>query len=774
MAARNKRGLPSRDEILAFIASSPTPVGKREIARAFKVAPADRVALKGLIKEIERSRAVEGGGGKRRLAPVAALPSVAVLEVAAIDIDGEVTARPVPWRNAAPPPRIVMRENRFGPDVIGDRVLARLERAEDGTYDAYTMRRLQAEAADRVLGVYRPLASGGRIEPTDRRARTEYHVSAADANGAAAGELVLAEVVSAERAGARRGMGLPRARVVERLGDTANPKTISLIAIHSHDIPTAFPAAALEQATAAQPVELGKRTDLRDVPLVTIDGADARDFDDAVWAEPDPDPENPGGWHILVAIADVSWYVRPGDALDRAAYERGNSVYFPDRVVPMLPEALSNELCSLKPDVERACLAAHMWLDSNGKKIRHRFVRGLMRSAARLTYEQVQAARDGNPNEVTKPLLDGVIAPLYGAFAALDKARQARGTLDLDLPERRVTLGPDGSVAAIEPRQRLDSHKLIEEFMIAANVAAAETLEGQRQLCMYRVHDSPDPAKLAALREFLEGLETEGLRLAKGQVVRPHHFNELLHHAAGTPYAPMINELVLRSQAQAVYSPTNLGHFGLALSRYAHFTSPIRRYADLLVHRALVAGHNAAGDAFGDGGLPPTEPKDFAATGEHISVTERRAATAERSAIDRYTAAYLADRVGASFRGRVNGVTRFGLFVTLEDTGADGLVPMSSLPPDYYIHEEHQHRLVGRRWGRIFRLGDTVTVRLREANPITGGLVLELIEGGSEMGEGLAAARKTARRSTAAQRPKKNQKNRTAPPPTARAPRRPR
>jgi ribonuclease R len=763
MAVRAKRGLPSRDEILAFIAGSATPVGKREIARAFKVAPADRVALKGLIKEIERSGIVERGE-KRRLAPVDALPSVAVVEIAAIDIDGEAIARPVAWRNTAAPPRIVMRENKLGADAIGDRVLARLERAEDGTYEAHAIRRLQADA-DRILGVYRQLENAGRIEPTDRRVRTEYHVAMADANGAVAGELVLAELVSNDRSGAPRGMGLPRARVVERLGDTGNPKTISLIAIHSLDIPTEFPAAAIEQAEAAQPVALGKRTDLRQVPLVTIDGSDARDFDDAVWAEADTDPDNAGGWHILVAIADVAWYVRPGDALDRAAYERGNSVYFPDRVVPMLPEALSNELCSLKPAVERACLAVHMRLDARGKKIRHRFVRGLMLSAARLTYEQVQAARDGDPDDTTRPLIETVIAPLYGAYAALETDRQSRGTLDLDLPERRVTLGPNGRVAAIEARQRLDSHKLIEEFMIAANVAAAETLERLKQPCMYRVHDAPDPAKLAALREFLEGLETEGLRLAKGQVVRPRHFNELLHHAAGTPFAPMINELVLRSQAQAIYSPANLGHFGLALARYAHFTSPIRRYSDLLVHRALVAGHNAAGEAFGEGGLPPTEPKDFAAMGEHISQTERRAAAAERSAIDRYTAAYLADRVGASFRGRVNGVTRFGLFITLDDTGADGLLPMSSLPSDYYIHEENQHRLIGRRWGRIYRLGDIVTVKLREANTVTGGLILELLEGGSEIGEGLAAAGKIMRRPSAT-------KNRGATPIPAKQPRR--
>lgn len=724
MAKRAKRGLPSREEILDFIATSPTPVGKREIARAFKVDPGYRVALKGLIKDIERSGEVERGR-KRRLAPVGALPEIAVLEITAIDLDGEVTARPVVWPTGEPSPPIIVRENRLGADEVGQRIVARLTRIEGGSYEARVIRLLSG-TVERVLGVFRRHGEGGRVEPTDRRLKTEYRVSLADARDASEGELVLAEVLPARR------LGLPQARIVERLGDISDPRTISLIAIHTNDIPTEFPPEALAQAAAAQPVRLDARADLRGTPLVTIDGSDARDFDDAVWAEADPDPENAGGWHILVAIADVSWYVRPGDALDRAAAERGNSVYFPDRVVPMLPEALSNELCSLKPDVDRACLAVHIWLDAEGRKRRHRFVRGLMRSAARLTYEQVQEARNGNPDETTRPLAETVIAPLYAAYAVLDRARRRRGTLDLDLPERRVILGADGHIERIEPRRRLDSHRLIEEYMIAANVAAAETLEQQRQLCMYRIHDAPDPAKLESLREFLDGLEGAGLHLAKGQVVKPRHFNQLLERAAGTPYAPLINELVLRSQAQAAYSPENIGHFGLALRRYAHFTSPIRRYADLLVHRALVAGHNAARENFGEGGLPEIEREAFAELGAHISQTERRAAAAERSAIDRYTAAFISAKIGATFEGRINGVTRFGLFVTLDESGADGLVPISSLPSDFYLHEEAQHRLVGRRWGRVYRLGDTITVRLAEANAVTGGLILTPLEPASE------------------------------------------
>ena len=711
---RKKAPLPTREELLRFIAESPTPVGKREISRAFKVAPADRVALKGLLQDIERSGPVERGP-KRRLAPLNGLPEVGVVEIIGTDIDGELLAKPLAWRHEEPPPKIYVIAEEGAPALgAGERAAVNFRRVDPETYEARVIRSLGGEP-DRVMGVFRATGEGGRIEPSDRKVKVEFRVLLQDAGGAQDGEIVWAEVLPARR------MGMPRARIVERIGDSGDPRSISLIAIHAQGIPTTFPPEAIKQAEAAKPVSLRHRTDLRDIPLVTIDGSDARDFDDAVWAE--PDPENEGGWHLLVAIADVAWYVRPGDALDREAFERGNSVYFPDRVVPMLPEALSNELCSLKPNVPRACLAVHMWIDGDGQLKRHRFVRGLMRSAARLTYEQAQAAIDGRPDDTTGPLVDTVIKPLYEAYKVLDRARRKRGALDLDLPERRIVLDETGKVASIEPRERLDSHKLIEEFMITANVAAAEALELAHQPCMYRVHDRPDPAKIAALHDFLNGIGIPGLTIAKGQAPKPSQFNEILRKAVGSPYAPLINELVLRSQAQAVYSPENLGHFGLALRRYAHFTSPIRRYSDLLVHRALIA----ANPSFGEGGLPPTEPKEFAGTGEHISGTERRAALAERNAGDRYAAAFLAERVGAQFAGRVNGVTRAGLFVVLSETGASGLLPMGNLPTDYYVHDEPGHRLVGRRWGRVFTLGDRLTVRLAEANPATGSLLFELV-----------------------------------------------
>jgi len=709
---RRPNGLPSRQEIVEFIAASPFPVGKREIAKAFKVKPADRVALKGLLKDIERSGPVERTQ-RRRLAPAGALPEVAVVELYEIDAGGDAWCRPL--GDMPDPPRIRLDKGALG---LNERAVVRLSRLEGGQYSAALIRKLEPQG-DRVLGVFTAgRDGGGRLTPTDRKHKTIYTVRPTEAMGCQDGELVLAAALPLPR------LGLPHAQIVERLGKIGDPGSISLVAIHTQGIPTGFSAEAIAEAEAAKPVTLGTRTDLRQIPLVTIDGADARDFDDAVWAEPDADPDNPGGWHILVAIADVSWYVRPGSPLDRAAAERGNSVYFPDRVVPMLPEALSNELCSLKPEVERACLAIHMWLDADGTKLRHEVVRGLMRSAARFTYEQVQEMMDGPPGA----LRDLLVVPLYGAYQALDRARRKRGTLELDLPERKVVLAPDGTVASIERRLRLDSHKLIEEFMIAANVAAAETLEKVKRPCMYRVHDVPDPDKLDALREFLDGIGIHGLKLSKGQAVKPHHFGQILSAAVGRPEAPLINELVLRSQAQAVYSPENLGHFGLALRRYAHFTSPIRRYADLLVHRALVAGLK-----LGEGGLDPIAPEDFAELGAHISRTERRAALAERMAVDRYTIAFMQSHVGASFPGRINGVARFGLFVTLDDTGADGLVPIGSLPGDYYHHDANQHCLIGQRTRRTFTLGDRVEVKLVEADPIAGGMVFALLhaEGGA-------------------------------------------
>jgi len=736
------RPMPTRDQVLAFIRESPQPVGKREIARAFHLKGSDKIPLKALLKDLAAEGLLDRQA-KRKIAARGTLPAVAVIEVMGLDEDGELLARPVAWESPKAPPTIYLAPDKRSRAALapGDRVLAKLQRVDDRTYEARTIRRI-AKVERRILGIYEVGDAGGRLRPTDRRARSDYVLRPEHTAGAQPGELVLAEV----RPGPPRAR-MREVRVLERLGPVGDARSLSLIAIHEHDLPVDFPPEAVAEAEAAKAMSLGDRTDLRTLPLVTIDGADARDFDDAVWAEADTDKRNKDGWHIMVAIADVAAYVRPGSALDRSAFDRGNSAYFPDRVVPMLPEALSNGWCSLRPDEDRPCLVAEMWLDAEGSLRKHRFHRALMRSAARLTYEQVQAARDGHPDSLTEPLQQSVLAPLYGAYDALLAARETRGTLDLDLPERRVVLAKDGTVATIEARERLDSHRLIEEFMITANVAAAERLEALHQPCMYRVHDQPDPVKIEALRQVLDSLD---MRLAKGQVIRPRTLTQILHKARQSPAAHMVNMLVLRSQSQAVYSPANIGHFGLALARYAHFTSPIRRYADLLVHRALIRGLKLGKD-----GLPPDADGRLAEIGEHISATERRAAVAERDAVDRLTASFLQDKIGTIFAATVNGVTRFGLFVTLDDSGADGLVPMSLLPDDFYDHVEAQHALVGRRWGREFRLGERVRVRLREAEPITGGLILELIEGEERKGTTARRDNKDKRKPMHPSRPSK-------------------
>lgn len=708
--------LPTKAALLDFIRESPTPVGKREIARAFQIRGADRQALKALLREL----ADEGALGRhrgRRLAPPGTLPEVTVLEIIGPDRDGELRAKPVAGARDADARGdatsiFVHRDRRRGPAPgPGDRILARLSRQEDGVYTARIIRHLGG-APRRLVALFQPGGDGARLLPVDRRDRQELAVPPGAEGGAKPGELVAARLLPGRR------LGLREAEVVTRLGKADDPRAASLIAIHRHEIPVEFDAAALREAETAPAPTLRHREDLRALPLVTIDDTDARDFDDAVFAEPDPDPENAGGWHLVVAIADVAWYVRPGSALDAAARQRGNSVYFADRVVPMLPERLSNDLCSLRPDEERPCVAVHIWIDGQGRKRRHYFARALMRSAARLTYLQIQNARDGRPDADTAPLAEPVLAPLFGAYESLHAARTERGTLELDLPERRVRFADDGRVLSIEPRPRYDSHRLIEEFMVTANICAAETLEHRREPCMYRVHEAPAPAKVEALRDFLDGL---GHRLARGQRLRPGQFTALLRKVEGTPHAPAVNQAILRAQSQAVYSPENLGHFGLALERYGHFTSPIRRYADLLVHRALIRGLDA-----GPGGLPKDADAAFAEIATHISETERRAAAAERETMDRYVAAFLADRVGAQFAGRVSGVTRAGLFIALEETGADGLVPLGSLADDYYQLDEKTQSLVGRRTNRRFRMGDPVRVILKEAVPLTGGLIFAL------------------------------------------------
>ncbi len=714
-------GLPTRDAIKTFLAAADQKLGLREVARAFNVGPDDKKALRGLLRSLQADGVLDRVG-RKTYQEAGRLPENAVVEVTGIDRDGEALARPVVWDGPGRPPIIFMTAEARGQAALapGARVLARLRRINGDKYEGRTIKRL-AERSGSIVGVFHATPHGGRIEPTDRRQKSEWIVPAGETAQAVTGEIVRAEPLPGKPFGPKP------ARITERLGTIDDARSVSLIAIATHGIPMDFPEAALREAEKARGTALAKRTDLRDLPLITIDGADARDFDDAVYAEPAKH-----GFRLIVAIADVAHYVKPGAALDKSARERGNSCYFPDRVVPMLPEALSNGWCSLKPHEDRGCLFVEMHIDATGRKTGHKFGRGLMRSAARHTYEDVQAAHD------LDPLAHG---HLYAAFAALAAARKARGTLDLDLPERKVILAPDGSVENVAPRPRLNSHRLIEEFMILANVCAAEELERLHQPCMYRVHAPPSPEKLDNLRAFLSTLD---ISLQPGDQLHPRDLDRVLQLVAGTDKAALVNETVLRSQSQAEYSPENIGHFGLALSKYAHFTSPIRRYADLLVHRALITGLKLGKD-----GLSPEDIARFEDTGEQITATERRATLAERDSTDRYLALYLQHRIGESFPARISGVTKFGLFVTLPDSGASGFLPMASLPDDFWVHDEAHSRLIGKRTRKSFQLAQTLEVRLAEAKPVTGGLLFSLGSAGRTAGARKAPgsqASKTAKR----------------------------
>ncbi|MEX2249960.1 MAG: ribonuclease R, partial [Parvibaculum sp.] len=696
--------LPSREAILEFISENGGKLGKREIGRAFGIKGDDRLPFKKLLKELKDEGLIAKDETKS-LRRVGELPPVTVIEITHTDTDGDLIARPVSWPGETPAPLIVIapdtrrrakRETFDEPPAgVGDRVLARIEKSDDETYpfEARVIRRV-GKGAERILGLFRRAkgAKVARLIPVDKKIRVEFEIGLDDTNGAEDGSLVLAETIPGKR------YGIPRARVREAFGDGDDPRSISLIAIHTHGIPDAFPDGVIADAEAASHQGLKGRTDLRDIPLITIDPPDARDHDDAVWAAPDDNPKNEGGIVAIVAIADVAAYVHPGSPMDREARKRGNSTYFPDRVVPMLPERISNNLCSLVDGEDRACFAVRMVFDRNGQKRGHEFIRGLMRSAASFSYKQVQQAIDGSPDDATGPLLEPVLKPLWAAYRILAKAREARGPLDLDLPEYKIDIGAEGRVASIRIGEKHESMKLIEEFMIQANVCAAETAEAKHRPVVYRIHDAPTREKLMALAEFLATLN---LSFAKGETVRPANFNRILKAVDGTEHDRMVSDVILRSQAQAVYSPDNIGHFGLNLRRYAHFTSPIRRYADLIVHRALIAGMGLGKD-----GQTDDETAGLGEIAEHISMTERRSMLAERDSKDRFIAAFLEARIGAEFRGRVAGVTRFGLFVKLDETGADGFVPISTLGGDFFHHDEILHALIGERTGLTYRLGD--------------------------------------------------------------------
>jgi ribonuclease R len=733
-------GLPSREDILAFVETSETKVGKREIARHFGIRGPKKIALKRLLAEMADDGLV--AGNRKELRRKGGLPPVTVLEVTGADSNGDLVAEPVQWNaDEGPKPKALITTKSSDKRAVqigqGDRLLAQMtlltasdrDDVDAGIrYRATPIRRLPRDQRQ-LLGIFRKSANGGgSIEPIDRKMLKSWSVKQHDAGETKDGDLVRFELLRRAR------HSLAQARIVESLGNPDAQQQISLIAVHAHGLPDTFPESVIASLGQLKEPSLKGRDDLRQTPLITIDPADARDHDDAVYAAHDDDKKNPGGFIVIVAIADVAHYVHPGSKLDREARKRANSVYFPDRVVPMLPERISNDLCSLRQNEERPCLAVKMVFSKDGRKLRHAFTRAMMRSHLKLSYSEAQAAFDGKADPAHAGFIDDVLKPLWQAYKVVAKARDKRAPLALDLPERKIILNEEGQVDRIIIPDRLEAHRLIEEFMIQANVAAAETLEKHRQKLVYRVHDAPSREKLKALAEFLETLD---IPAPKTGDIKPSDFNYILKQAEKLPSPDMVHEMILRSQAQAVYAPDNGGHFGLNLRRYAHFTSPIRRYADLIVHRALIRALDLGTD-----GLTDEEIENLPDIAQSISDIERRAMAAERETIDRLIAAHLADRINATFKARISGVTAVGLFVRLSETGADGFVPISTLDSDYYEFDEPAMALVGRRTGQTYRLGDTVEVRLVEAIPTAGAMRFEMISAGKK---GRPLARKSTR-----------------------------
>ncbi|MFD1696844.1 ribonuclease R [Roseibium aestuarii] len=719
-AARSPGNFPSREDILAFVAENPGKAGKREIARHFGISGAGRIQLKKMLKDLGTEGLVEKR--QKRLIRPGDLPPVFVVNLVARDQDGELLGEPQEWDpEAGPCPKVLVLPSkaRGAQPGLGDRALIRLTEAETGFEAQYAGRilKLLERQQGAILGILR-FRAGGKVpwlEPIDKKSR-EIDVDPSDLKDAREGDLVSVTISRTGRYGA------PRAEIVERFGAPGSEKAISEIALHAHGIRHVFPREVIEESEAAKPVTLGKREDWRQVPLITIDPPDAKDHDDAVFAERDEDPANEGGHIVYVAIADVAHYVRTGTALDREAHQRGNSVYFPDRVIPMLPERISNDLCSLREREDRPAIAVRMVFNAQGRKIEHSFHRVLMRSAAKLSYLQAQKAIEGIADEKTETLVEGVLKPIWAAYAVLKKGRDARQPLELDLPERKIKLKDDGTVDHVYVPERLDAHKLIEEFMIQANVSAAETLEKKKIGLLYRIHDASTPEKLESLKEFLS---TINMKLPSAGGLRPAVFNTILEKVKDSAQSQLVNEVILRSQAQAEYHPQNIGHFGLNLRRYAHFTSPIRRYADLIVHRGLITAMG-----FGKDGLPEGIEAKLEAIGAEISAAERRAMLAERDTIDRLIALWMSDQIGATFKGRIGGVTKSGLFVRLNDSGADGFVPASTIGLDYYRYDEGSHALIGDKTRETYQLGDQVDVKLVEAAPFAGALRFEILTPG--------------------------------------------
>jgi ribonuclease R len=615
----------------------------------------------------------------------------------------------------------------------GDKVAVRIARTDERGRAEGKLVEVLARNTREIVGRYVRESGIGFVIPDNRRFTQSVAVPPAGAKGVKPGDIVVVELTEPPSRDTQ-----PIGRVIENLGEAGGPGIETEIAMRAHGLPFRWPDEPLAEAEAwgdrVRPAAKRGREDLRELPLVTIDGADAKDFDDAVWCEPDG-----SGWRVIVAIADVSSYVPPGGALDTEARERGTSVYFPRKVIPMLPENLSNGLCSLNPGVDRLCMVCDMRVTSAGKVREARFYEGLMRSAARLTYDEVAAMLVEGDAELRRR--HAKILPqleyLHAVWRVLSGARARRGAVDFDLPEVGMIFDPKGHVARVEPRHRNDAHRIIEECMIAANVEAARFLEKHKVPTLYRVHAPPEEDRLGTLKEFLSAF---GLSLPTRERLEPKHFSALVREVAGRPDADLIETVILRSMSQAVYQPDNIGHFGLALERYAHFTSPIRRYPDLLVHRAI--RHIARGG----------KPADFVhgqqemeGLGRHCSATERRADEATREAMDWLKCEFMQERVGEEFDVLVTGVVDFGLFVQIPEFQIDGLVHISSLGDDYYQRDPVHQRLIGERTGRVFRLSDRLRVGLLRVSLEDRKIDFELAEEAEPVSKGRRGRRTRSR-----------------------------
>ncbi len=694
-----------------------TGMTKRALARALGITGDARRELRQILSELTTDGTIVCDS-KKVYTLANALPNVMVLDIERIDAHGDVIGVPLKWDKDTPPPVIIIKQktgrknrgHRHSNQIsVGERALCRLKTTEQGMF-ATVIKKLGG-GPNQEVGFVVKSGRGLRIRPAKKGSRYDYIPE----RGSKINDLdiVLFELSNARHKGERI------ARIIKVLGNAKHGKAASLISLLEHNIPVGFSDKELADAKALKLPKVDKhRQDLRDLPLITIDPDDAKDFDDAIFAKPDESAKNKGGYIVWVAIADVSAFVKPGSALDKGAFKRGNSVYLPDRVEPMLPEEISADLCSLRPHEDRACLVAKMRFDKDGDKVSHTFSRALMRSHARLTYAQAQDAFDGKPGEVAKPVSD-ILADIFKAYEALRTARTRRAPLEIEMPERKVKLDPKGRVIGIEVKERFDAHKLVEEFMIQANVAAAQALERAGEPLIYRVHEPPEMEKVQGLSDFLPAID---LKWAMGQRATPARFNRLIEQARAKDLEETVSMSVLRTQMKAFYTPKNKGHFGLNLTHYAHFTSPIRRYADLVVHRALVKAFD-----LGDGGTSAEELTRLKEISEHISSTERSAMAAERDAKDRYIAAYLADQIGATFKGRITGVTRAGLFIGLDETGADGFAPARNLGFERFEFDEKSKSLIGAETGGTYHFGHRVEVKLMEAMPLQGGLIFEVL-----------------------------------------------